>query len=216
MDIMNMDIRRGDIFFANLGSGVGSEQQGWRPLLVIGSPLGCKNSPVLIVASITSSMSKATLPTHVLLDREIGLEKTSIALLEQPISFDRKRLMEKGTRYIGRLRRDKLKEINEALEVSLGLSNAREKEALKQLEAVTKAEYHYEELKTYGNIPTSIVTQAQIKFEYEYRKLENICALNRLYVDNYYKNKASSIQYSKVTKNNVHSINDRGSIKIAL
>ena len=59
-------ILRGDMFYANLGRGIGSEQKGYRPVLVIQNDVGNKFSPTVIVASITSRVGiKAKLPTPV-------------------------------------------------------------------------------------------------------------------------------------------------------
>lgn len=212
-----MDFRRGDIWFVNLGDDrVGSEQRNWHPIIVISNESCNRNSPVIEVATITSQLAKASLPTHVVLDRTMGLAKSSIVLCEQIVSMDKKRFLEKGTRYITNIKGQKIKEINQALEVSLGLSNAREREALTQLEEVNKAEYHLEEMKSYGIIAKSILAQAQIKFEYELRKLENICIMNRLYLDNYYKgntasnNTNSSTIYDTVSKNSARQAETRG------
>ena len=56
---------RGDIYYADLGHGVGSEQEGCRPVVIIQNNVGNKYSPTVIVASITSKAGeKAKLPTH--------------------------------------------------------------------------------------------------------------------------------------------------------
>lgn len=58
-------ILRGDMFYANLGRGIGSEQKGYRPVLVIQNDVGNKFSSTIIVATITSRVGiKAKLPTH--------------------------------------------------------------------------------------------------------------------------------------------------------
>ena len=54
-----MNIRRGDIFFADLRPVVGSEQGGIRPVLIIQNDMGNKHSPTVICAAITSKMNKA-------------------------------------------------------------------------------------------------------------------------------------------------------------
>lgn len=43
-------ILRGDMFYANLGRGIGSEQKGYRPVLIIQNNVGNKYSPTVIVA----------------------------------------------------------------------------------------------------------------------------------------------------------------------
>ena len=63
-----MVIRRGDIYYADLRPVVGSEQGGIRPVLVIQNDTGNRHSPTVIVAAITSKMTKAKLPTHVKID----------------------------------------------------------------------------------------------------------------------------------------------------
>ena len=60
---------RGDIYYADLGHGVGSEQEGCRPVVIIQNNVGNKYSPTVIVASITSKAGeKAKLPTHYYID----------------------------------------------------------------------------------------------------------------------------------------------------
>ena len=58
------EIKRGDIYHADLNPIVGSEQGGYRPVLVIQNNRGNKHSPTVIVAAITSR-PKHKMPTHV-------------------------------------------------------------------------------------------------------------------------------------------------------
>ena len=58
-----MNIRRGDIYYADLRPVVGSEQGGIRPVLIIQNDIGNKHSPTVICAAITSKMNKAKLLT---------------------------------------------------------------------------------------------------------------------------------------------------------
>lgn len=46
--------RRGDIYFADLGDGFGSEQKGCRPVVIIQNDIGNKYSPTVIIAAISS------------------------------------------------------------------------------------------------------------------------------------------------------------------
>ena len=72
---------RGDLYYANLGRGIGSEQRGYRPVLIIQNNIGNKFSPTVIVAPITSRIGiKAKLPTHYLLNTGVGLEAPSIIM----------------------------------------------------------------------------------------------------------------------------------------
>ena len=54
----NTIIQKGDIFYANLGETVGSEQSGIRPVLVIQNNVGNKYSPTLIITPLTSKADR--------------------------------------------------------------------------------------------------------------------------------------------------------------
>ena len=114
---MNGEIKRGEIYYADLSPVVGSEQGGVRPVLVVQNDVGNKYSPTIIVSAITSQLGKAKLPTHIELSaEEYNLPKNSVALLEQIRTLDKRRLQEKITT----LSSSKMKEINKALLISLG------------------------------------------------------------------------------------------------
>ncbi|MBO5648555.1 MAG: type II toxin-antitoxin system PemK/MazF family toxin [Clostridia bacterium] len=117
-----MQIRRGDIFYADLSPVVGSEQGGLRPVLIIQNDIGNRYSPTVIAAAITSQLTKAKLPTHidVYADR-FGLAKDSVILLEQIRTIDKRRLKEK----MGHLDDSVMQRVNEAISVSIGLGGDR-------------------------------------------------------------------------------------------
>ena len=113
---MDDQIRRGEIYYADLSPVVGSEQGGVRPVLIIQNDVGNKYSPTVIVSAITSQLGKAKLPTHIELPAEkYNLPKNSVALLEQIRTLDKRRLQEKVTT----LSPDKMREVNKALLISL-------------------------------------------------------------------------------------------------
>ena len=115
---MNKTYLRGDMYYADLGRGIGSEQEGYRPVLILQNNTGNKYSPTVIVAAISSKVdAKAKLPTHYLLKAESGLELPSLVLLEQLRTIDKKRL----ETYIGRLEEKHIRRIDHALAVSVGL-----------------------------------------------------------------------------------------------
>ncbi len=115
---MSKTYLRGDLYYANLGHGIGSEQQGTRPVVIIQNNIGNKHSPTVIVAAVTGkTSSKAKLPTHYYIDAEDGLEQPSIVLLEQIRTIDKRRL----SGYIGRLSETHIRGINHALAISIGL-----------------------------------------------------------------------------------------------
>ena len=116
---MERQIRRGEIYFADLSPVVGSEQGGIRPVLIIQNDVGNKYSSTVIISAITSQLSKAKIPTHVELSaREYNLPKDSVVLLEQIRTIDKRRLKEK----VSELDNKKMREINLALLVSLGFN----------------------------------------------------------------------------------------------
>ena len=118
-----MNIRRGDIYYADLSPVVGSEQGGLRPVLVIQNDIGNRYSPTVIVSAITSKMSKAKLPTHIdVLASQVGLAKDSVILLEQIRTIDKLRLKEK----MGHLDDGTMQSVNSALSVSFGLGIPRQ------------------------------------------------------------------------------------------
>ena len=109
---------RGDLYYANLGHGIGSEQRGYRPVLIIQNNIGNKFSPTVIVAPITSRIGiKAKLPTHYFLNTGVGLEAPSIIMFEQIRTIDKKRL----DSYIGHLDDEHISEANKALSISIGI-----------------------------------------------------------------------------------------------
>lgn len=114
---MRKAIRRGDLFYADLNPVVGSEQGGIRPVLVIQNDVGNHFSPTVVAAAITSRKAKNSLPTHILLENVPGLAPTSLLLLEQLRTIDRKRL--RG--YIGRISKEKMLEVDVALAISIGI-----------------------------------------------------------------------------------------------
>ncbi len=113
-----MNIRRGDVYYADLSPVVGSEQGGLRPVLIVQNDVGNKYSPTVIAAAITSRMTKAKLPTHIdVVADNVGLAKDSVILLEQIRTIDKVRLKEK----MGHLDDELMHHVNNAITVSFGL-----------------------------------------------------------------------------------------------
>ena len=116
---MDTNVKRGDIFYADLSPVVGSEQGGTRPVLIVQNDVGNKHSPTVIAAAITSQREKAKLPTHIeLRAASCGLSRDSVVLLEQIRTIDKRRLKER----MGELDAPSMSQVNNALEISFGLS----------------------------------------------------------------------------------------------
>ena len=113
-----INVKRGDIFYADLSPVIGSEQGGLRPVLIIQNDVGNRYSPTVIAAAITSRMGKNKLPTHIDIPGvTAGLSRDSVILLEQVRTIDKKRLKEK----MGHLDDTTMNNVNNAIQVSFGL-----------------------------------------------------------------------------------------------
>lgn len=116
-----IQVKRGDIHYADLDPVVGRETGKTRPVLVIQNDIGNMHSPTTIVAVITEySEKKASYPICVAIKkRENGLKKDSIVNLSQIRTIDKERLT---TPSLGMLSDDAMKRVDEALKNSLALS----------------------------------------------------------------------------------------------
>ncbi len=115
---MDNNVKRGEIYYADLSPVVGSEQGGMRPVLIVQNDVGNRYSPTVIAAAITSQINKARLPTHIeLAANSFGLSKDSVVLLEQIRTIDKRRLREKMGTVDGSL----MNRIDNAIAVSFGI-----------------------------------------------------------------------------------------------
>lgn len=116
--ILKIQIRRGDIYYAQLDPVCGSEQGGTRPVLIVSNNKGNRFGPTVIVVPMTSRRNQQKkFPTHVRISRTAGLNRNSIILFEQIRAIDKCRLRE----YIGTLDRRQLLSVERALRVSVGI-----------------------------------------------------------------------------------------------
>ena len=114
----NWNYRRGDIYLADLNPYVGSEQGGTRPVLLLQNDAGNYFCPTLIIAPITSRVWKKTeQPTHCRIEHEKCLSDTSMVLLEQIKTIDKRRVK----KYMGRLDKEQMSRVDDCIEISLGL-----------------------------------------------------------------------------------------------
>ena len=115
---MEKKIRRGDLYYAELDPIVGSEQAGFRPVLVVSNDIGNRYSPVIVVVPITSHrIGKKPLPTHVEVIVPELLKNDSTVLTEQIRTVDKLRLKE----YIGSLPPSVMRQVDQALAISIGI-----------------------------------------------------------------------------------------------
>lgn len=111
-----MEIKRGEVYLADLDPIVGSEQGGIRPVVVIQNDIGNKFSTTTI-AAITTKDKHSGMPTHIHLDSTNEPLRDSVVLLEQIRTIDKLRLI----KYIGKLSDTVMKQIDEAYLISIGV-----------------------------------------------------------------------------------------------
>lgn len=114
-DMQNLQIKRGDIYYiAPTNLAAGSEQDGYRPAIVVSNNANNQNSSVIEVVYTTMKRKKVHLPTHVEIT---SCPQPSIALAEQitPVDISRFRT------YLGHITAKEESRLNEALAISLNL-----------------------------------------------------------------------------------------------
>lgn len=111
-------VRRGDIYYADLGERVGSEQSGTRPVLVVQNDMGNRYSQTFVVVPLTTRR-KSSQPTHVYLPLGAccNLEPSTL-LAEHIITVDGSRLLS----YVGHIASCFWPFVDRALSVSIGLT----------------------------------------------------------------------------------------------
>ena len=110
---------RGDVFSARLDPTEGSEQAGTRPVVVISRDSINANSPVVIVVPVTDAANvKRLYPSHTQIPKGSGgLKLDSVAKAEQIRAIQISRFVG----YHGRLDRDVLARVEDAIKVTLAL-----------------------------------------------------------------------------------------------
>lgn len=109
-----MEIKRGQIYYADLSPVQGSEQGGLRPVLIVQNDVGNKYAPTVIVAPLTTRMTKHKLPTHCLTSTTGVM---SLILCEQVRTADKSRLKD----YVTTLSTNEMEKVDRALRISLGI-----------------------------------------------------------------------------------------------
>ena len=112
-------MRRGEIWWAELGRPHGSEPGYRRPVVILQID-EFNDSPIqtVVVVTITSTMHLAQAPGNVLCrKRDTGLAKTSVVHVSQVATIDKKRLLERAGALPGRV----LADVEEGVRLVLGL-----------------------------------------------------------------------------------------------
>jgi mRNA interferase MazF len=123
VNIKDIVVRRGDIWNVHIpkledaNEKRRSLQKGDRPFLVTSNDVCNIKSGVINGVFLTSSVTKATLPTHVEIGAECGLRYDSVVLCEQPSSVDKVDLDKK----VGCCTEAKMCEVEMAMKIQSGL-----------------------------------------------------------------------------------------------
>lgn len=109
--------KRLEIYLAELHKQSGSVQYGYRPVIIIQNDIGNRNAPTVIVVPLTSKVKK-TMPTHVVLKTDTGINLCSTALCEQIQTIDMRQL----SRCVGVVDDpEDIEALHKAIKISLGL-----------------------------------------------------------------------------------------------
>ena len=115
-----MVMQRGDIYWVNFSPSKGSEPVGRRPGLVIqADALNQSKLNTVVMLAITSTLKFGELPGNVAIRKgEANMPRSCVINVTQVKSVDKASLMDK----IGTLSKAKMDEVNQGLELILGLA----------------------------------------------------------------------------------------------
>ena len=110
--------RRGEIYWLDFSPSTGAEMKDLHPALVVQNDIGNQASALTIMAAITSNLRVAKLPVGVRVEpTESGLTHPSVIHLGHLYTVDKRRLQ----RRVGQLASETMRQVDIALQVSLGL-----------------------------------------------------------------------------------------------
>ncbi len=114
---VDINVNKGDVYFADLGDGVGAEQVGTRPVVIVSNYINNRYSPTVTIVPVTGQITEAKLPTHVELGLLINPERESVALAEQIKTISKKRLI----RFITKLDENLIDDIDDSISIQMQL-----------------------------------------------------------------------------------------------
>lgn len=124
------EIKRGDIYWVNLGAPIGNIQGGIRPCIVVSNDIGNRHAPIVSIAPLSTQLHKMKLPTHVFISKNIcGLSKDSFIMSEQIRVINKDSLGD----YIGHIMNDK---IDKAIRISQGVDEEIENNIKRKVDAI--------------------------------------------------------------------------------
>lgn len=186
------NIKRGDVLYVDLNKNgvdaVGSEQSGIRYSICLQNNIGNKFSPTIIVALVTSKLTKSRIPTHVEIPAgNFGLPKDSIVMLEQIRTLDKKRIVKN----VGTVDDITLLRIDRAKDISLG--DLKPKSPLEKLPRSIQNEINKTIKKIYGcddiledSNNKDLISHLSKERKILLNHLERICSSYELRYEDYY------------------------------
>ncbi len=114
---MTDQLKRGEVWLANLDPTQGSEQAGVRPVIIFQNDIVSQFSTTTIAIPLTTNQRRASLPICMLIKRgDGGLSQDSVALCFQIRVLDKTRLI----RRLSQLSAETIAQLEEVVLVTLG------------------------------------------------------------------------------------------------
>lgn len=114
---LDINVNKGDVYLADLGKGIESEQGGIRPVVIVSNHINNCYSPTVTIVPVTGQITEAKLPTHVELGFLINQERKSVVLVEQIKTISKKRLLQ----FITSLDSKLIDEIDDSISIQMQL-----------------------------------------------------------------------------------------------
>lgn len=109
-------LKRGEVYVAELGEVIGSEQMRYRPVVIVQNNKGNAYADTTIIVPITSKR-KSSLPNHVIVHYGFLSKYHGCVLTEQIRTISVERLK----KYVGMLAEKDVRRIDKAIKISLAL-----------------------------------------------------------------------------------------------
>lgn len=111
-------VKRGEIYYVDLGEGVGSEVKKLRPCIIIQNDVGNRFSPTTIICPVTHREKNTKQPTQVILNRSlVNGDVAGVIMAEQLRIVDKQRIKDS----VGALTKKGMVLLEQAVKISVGV-----------------------------------------------------------------------------------------------
>lgn len=112
-------MNKGDVYFADLDSTLGSEQTGSRPVIIVQSDLINRYTRTIVAIPLTTNLNRAGIPGCIVIRQgDGGLSQDSIALCYQIRVLDKSRLKTR----LGKISPATIKNLEDALKITFDIT----------------------------------------------------------------------------------------------